>query len=289
MKSKYACLFLASALLLTLPCAHLSSQERSVTHHNGSVTVVINDPRPLAQAITAVSEEYGWVVDYEEPPWQSSRDLRDMSPAAWHAAHPGKRGFMIPAGGAFQSTYTEGPDMWGSATREEQILDKVVSDYNNSNNPGKFLLRQQSDGSYAVIGDLAEDNNGSEVPVGAYLDTVITIPSATRSADTTVDLILSAVSAKTGIVGRQGGLGSINLMRQSTITVGGANEPARELLIQVAHAMGLKMVWDLWYLPDLQKYALKLRPAVLAEPGTFGQKRLVPIGPMLPAGSAGPQ
>ena len=57
-----------------------------VEHHAGSATVVANDPRPLFQAITAVREEYGWVVDYEEPPYFSKYDLVDTTDPAWRAA-----------------------------------------------------------------------------------------------------------------------------------------------------------------------------------------------------------
>ncbi|MGH9604738.1 MAG: hypothetical protein ACRD3N_03450, partial [Terracidiphilus sp.] len=139
---------LAGLMALTIFCSPLLSQERSIVYSNGSATVAVNDPAPLAQAIIGVREEYGWVVDYEDPPWQSG-DLHDVSPAAWHAAHPGRRGSMEPDGGAFQSTYAVCPDMWGSASEELQVLNKIVSDYNASGNPGRFIVRVQTDGSYA--------------------------------------------------------------------------------------------------------------------------------------------
>lgn len=265
-----------------------ASQERSVAHHSGSATVSVNDPRPLAQAVIAIRQEYGWQVDYEDPPWLSNSDLRGISPPAWLAAHPGMRGAVVPAGGAFQSTYPESPDMWSSASEELAVLEKIVSDYNASGNPGRFVVRAQEDGSYAVIGISSEGVNGGQVAVRPYLDTVVSIPRATRSADNTVGLILSAVSAKTGIVGRQGGMGTFRLMDRSMITVGGNDEPARDLLMQVSHAMGLKMVWGLWYLPDLQKYALRFHPVALAVPGPFGRRRLVPIGPAPGTAPGGP-
>lgn len=271
-------LSIAGAALLAAIALPLASQERAITRHNGAATISINDPRPLAQAIIALRQEYGWAVDYEEPPWEGASELRDLSSAAWHASHPGARGFVVPSGGKFQSTYTEAPDMWSSASGELAVLEKVVSDYNASGNPGRFAVREQADGSYAVVPVSAENGNGNVISVHPYLDTVISIPSGTRSADTTMDLILSATSATTGIVGRQGGLGSFNLMRQSMVTLGGTNEPARDFLLQLAGAMRRKMVWDLWYLPDLQKYALHFHPVKLAVPGAFSQKQLVPVG-----------
>lgn len=280
-------LFLSAAIALTAACMPLIAQERAVVHKNGSATVTVNDPRPLAQAIRAAREEYGWVVDYEEPPWRSG-DLRDTSPAAWHAAHPGVRGWMEPAGGAFQSSYAETPDMWSSTDEELQVLDKIVSDYDAGGNPGKFVVRAQMDGTYAVIGVSTEADNGSTVSASPYLDTPISITTAARSAQATLELILSAVSAKTGIVGHIGG-GPLNLLLSTNLSVGGTDVPARDLLIDVFQAVGFKTSWDLWFLPNLQEYSLRLREAALAIPGPFGQTRLVPVSPTPSAGPGGPQ
>ncbi|MGH9327978.1 MAG: hypothetical protein ACRD2B_15015 [Terriglobia bacterium] len=247
----------------------------TLRRRGGLVTVNADNPRPLWQALSAVREEYGWSVDYEDPRWGGA-DLRDVSPPAWHAAHPGKSGSMEPAGGAFQCTYTETPDMWNSPESELDVLEKIVSDYNASGNPGKFVVRAQSDGSYAVIG-IEGGSEGLAAPA-PLLDTSISLTPARRSGLNTLSLILASLSAKSGA---SVGIGEIpfNLLFQSTITVGATNLPARSLLIEFYQALRVKMVWDLWFLPDLQSYALNLREAALSIPGAFGGRRLVPISP----------
>lgn len=47
-----------------------------VSYSGEDVIVSASDPRPLEQAITSVSEKYGWIIDYEDPVYaiQESRD-----------------------------------------------------------------------------------------------------------------------------------------------------------------------------------------------------------------------
>src|SRR5580704_3021757 len=63
--------------------------ERAEVHHQtNSASVVANSPRPLAQAVTALSEEFAWVIDFEDPPYYSKHDLVDDTAPEWRAAHP---------------------------------------------------------------------------------------------------------------------------------------------------------------------------------------------------------
>jgi hypothetical protein len=42
-----------------------------------AAVVSANDPRPPAQAVKALSEEYAWVIDFEAPPYYGDSDLVD--------------------------------------------------------------------------------------------------------------------------------------------------------------------------------------------------------------------
>jgi hypothetical protein len=48
-----------------------------VQHNQNDGTLTANDPRPLMQAIATISQEYGWTVDFEDPPYRSHFDLVD--------------------------------------------------------------------------------------------------------------------------------------------------------------------------------------------------------------------
>ncbi|HEX5410256.1 MAG TPA: hypothetical protein VFZ27_00180 [Terriglobia bacterium] len=244
--------------------------ERAIIAHNQSyATVEANSPRPLLQAITAVREEYGWIVEYEDPPYEGSVDLvKDSS----ISRTPEGLVFLIPAGGAFQSTYPETPDTRGSPDGELEVLGKIVSDYNATKNPGKFVVRALQDGSYALIGQSSENSDGKEVSVPPVLDTTISLPGATRSAAVTIKLILvslnKASSTKVGL-----GMVPINAFVQSQVTVGGSNVSAREFLVDVIDQIkAAKLIWELNFDPDGRVFYLNLLPATQAHYNSSGKR-----------------
>ena len=55
-----------------------STTPHAEIHYLPNAAVVsANDPRPLAQAVKALSEEYAWVIDFEDPPYYGDSDLVD--------------------------------------------------------------------------------------------------------------------------------------------------------------------------------------------------------------------
>jgi hypothetical protein len=240
--------------------AHSYMQEAVIEHQNGSATVVANSPRPLSQALTAIRREYGWVVDYEDPLY------RDSDLTTWSDPRFPSRIFKVPAGGAFQSTYPEGPLMWSQTGDEDAVLEKIVADYNASGNPGQFVVLPQSDGSYAVVGS----EPGSTAP--PILSTAVSIPSGTRTLGDTLYLITEAVSAAAGVaVYANPHPGMLNLLVRTQVTVGATGVPARSLLVEAfTHANG-KIAWDMrCNAPLLPGCMLNFMPVSRAQRSTFG-------------------
>src|SRR5256885_12438357 len=123
---------------------HSRYMERAeVRRLTDSISVTANDARPLAQTVTALSEEFAWVIDFEDPPYYSKYDLVDDTASQWRAAHPSAKGVTVIAGDTFQTQFPESPNATSSLPGEEHILDKVVSDYNASTNPGRFSVRNE--------------------------------------------------------------------------------------------------------------------------------------------------
>ncbi len=267
-------------------CATLGAQniakrpqftQRGVVQHGTNVaTVLANHPRPLFQALLAVSEEYGWVVNYEDPPY-SSYDVVDDTDPQWRAGHPNAKGVTRPAGGEFRTTFTEGPNTLSpSAQEKKRILNKILSDYNQSANPGKFVMREHGDGTFAIVGDHVRNGAGTVVSTGVFLDTPISVVAGTRDALATINLIIKALTVRTGvkiIPGKMAG----NALRQTKATVGGDNVPARTFLLQTLAGTRHRMVWYFLYDADAQIYALNVIPAQRAYLDTFGNRILVPI------------
>jgi hypothetical protein len=258
-------------------------REGVVDHHGTVATVRADYAQPLCQAMTAIGQEYGWAVHYEAPPYQGKHDLMDSTNPMYRAAHPDAMVDLGPAGGAFQSTYPESPSMWGPPAMEQQVLEKVVSDYNQSGNPGHFVVRRLSHGSFDVIGDAIHDDSGANIPISPVLDTPINLPRVARTRLDTVEALLQALSAKVGIRMYIYEAPVNVLSRESTVI--GASAPARDLLMQALDGSRLKWVWILTYHPQQQvgvaEYCLGIFPVVRAEYNSLGQKRLIPVGPLL--------
>ena len=212
---------------------------RGVIEHTspGKATVRANDPTPLLQAVHALAQEYGWVVDFEEPPYQSKYDLVDAASPEWHASHPNGPFGKRLAGGEFHSTYNERSSTQSYSTWEEAVLQQVVSDYTSSGNPGRFEVRKETDQRYAIVGVAVTNDAGVIEATNPLLDTVIFLPTETRTVGETLDLILKLLPEAVGGVAIDA-----NFFDQP-VTVGGTDVPARVLILQTLTRSGV--IWEM--------------------------------------------
>ncbi len=133
-------------MMIQTPLLHAQRVENAsgywddgIVMHNGNTTkVMANDPRPLQRAVESLSEEYGWLVDYEDPIY-SDFEAVDRTDPRWVASHPGVRRRLV-GGHKFESEFPEIPKTGLSTTGEKSALEKVVADFNKSGNPGQFML-----------------------------------------------------------------------------------------------------------------------------------------------------
>jgi len=217
----------------------------TIEQRDGRAWVRANDPRPLEQATEAIAKSYGWVVDYEDPPYGPA-DWVDNTDPAWRKAHPTEKGVHRVAGGMFEADFPLGSDMSAGSPDEERVLDKVVADYAASGNPGQFEVKKEIAGRYALVGVGAKDSNGRVKRSAPVLDTRISLAREERSAADTINLIARLLSAKSGY-NIEAGWMAVNLLNQTRVNLGGSEQPARELLMQVASATRFLMTWRLRY------------------------------------------
>jgi hypothetical protein len=261
-----------------LSAPHTYALSAVIEHHAGSATVKANSAIPMEQAVAAVNEEYGWVVDYEDPPYAGTDvTLRPRSSA-------GGPPDTVVAGGAFQSTYPETPNMWSSRATEMEVLQKIVADYNASGNPGRFTVMELPDGNFDVVGVATHSSSGAEVPITPTLNTRISIPVAPRTITATLHAILEAALHTKVFIGGPGGLGGIGSGSGvgEGITVGGSNVPARDLVMQVIQKFGGKWAWGLVDSdpqPKQPVYTFGVGPAMRAEYDTLGRRWLNRLAP----------
>jgi hypothetical protein len=275
----YALFFVPSLLFAQSPSKSSFMDAAVIEHHGSAGTLTANDPRPLMQAIEAISREYGWIVDFEDPLYQSHFDLVDSTDPKWRASHPNEKGATRVSGGLFQSNFPE-PTSITSGEAEEQVLQKLVADYNSSGNPGKFVVRKEGEGRYAVIGASRKDENGQDEAVSALLDTPISLPMQQRDAKETLHLIVDTLSAKAGVKIYLGTIGlSSNPLQDAELTIGGTNIPARTLLLQALKDIGTTsphfagvFVWNFLFDADTNAYWLRPRSATKIETDANGRQ-----------------
>jgi hypothetical protein len=233
-----------------------------IDHRGPSATVSANDPRPVLQAARAVAEEYGWVVDFEDPPYHPEYDAIDTTDATWRAANPFAKGTLSVKGGAFQSSFPEPAS--ASTTFAEEALQKIVADYNRSENPGKFALCRESDRRFTITGTAARNGSGSSGPISPLLDTQITIPVKTRSGTATFNLFLQTLSSAAQVKVVHGSFMD-NLLQNSSVTVGGDNVAARSILSSIVSQLKTpyELNWTLFYDLDSAMYVLNIWPAMI--------------------------
>jgi hypothetical protein len=239
--------------------------EGVVTHEQGKATVVSNEPRPLRQAVEALVAEYGWTVDYEDPAYSAGEGLERTDPE-FVASHPGERQHLV-GGHRFESEFPEDANTPASVTEEKAVLQKVIADYDNSKNPGKFSLLDEGGGRFAVVGT----GGAGQPPIGV-LDSPITVNSKSTNGAWALDKICNSLTTSSGVQVRLLQY-PLNILVRTQITLHAENEPARDVLRAVLVQASQKLMWSLLYDIDDKTYYLNLIPVVKVKIAPTGQIR----------------
>jgi hypothetical protein len=237
--------------------------EGVVTHENGKATVSANEPRSLRQAMEAVAEEYGWTVDYEDLEYGDS-DVIERTEAQFVASHPNERHHLV-AGHRFETEFAEATSM--SAADEKAVLEKIISDYNRSANPGRFSLLEEGGGRFAVIGKQAKN----DAPLQGILDSPISVDIKNSNGAWALSKICESLSSASG---RQVRLGRypMNVLVQTAVNLQMDNRPAREVLLALVAMAPQKLMWSVLYDFDDKAYFLNLVPVAKSSIAPNGER-----------------
>jgi hypothetical protein len=247
-----------------------SQIKKPLIYQIGTVVRINADgPQPLLRALEALEEEYGWVVDYEDP------QLPDPSGEATNPGSvPQRRHANAQVVGAesFTVEFKSGatPD---SVPDEDAVLAAVVDAYNEANGDVQFELRiakrqeaaKQEDKRFAVVGVAVRGPHDVVLSQTPILDLPITLARERRSAEQTITLICEKVSEQSKIpvtpmlAGNflSGKVLSGNRER-GTIAVGGNEAPARTLLSLTLASMKGRPHWRLLYETRSKSYQLNV-------------------------------
>jgi hypothetical protein len=249
------CAAYLSLLVISQAASQTARESRSylkqaaISETAGTVHIVANSPRPVAQTLDALQQKYGWVVGYEDPQFNSKLDLVEAEDAGGRPPAT-KVPSRIPAGGQFSV------DFPASTTEEDKTLQIVVDAYNRSNNPGRFELRKSKQGTFSVVGVEARDAQGKLSKQPVLFDVPITLANRQRTASATLKLICQKIAADRHIAVTIG-VAPRKLLAHD-VTVGGTKVSARELLIQTLASTRHSFYWRLLFDPNSKGYFLDI-------------------------------
>ncbi|MFZ0319796.1 MAG: hypothetical protein WAL56_11780 [Candidatus Sulfotelmatobacter sp.] len=247
------------------------SKQATISEVDGKVHLVANDSRPLAQALDALQQKYGWRVNYEDPQYTSKVDLIDAKGLQDKSSYPNGQ-HRVPNGGSFAAELGAVPAAQASLD-EKKTLQSLIDSYNRSSNPGRFELREdRTEQAFDVVGTAAHDSEGRIAPQPVLLDSSITIDTQERTFSDTVDLICQKLAEKTHVP-ITFGVHPLGLDRVH-VTVGGKDLTGRSLLLRAIDPTGRKLCWRLLFDPDSGGYFLNLQLVKRheGEPGSHGKQ-----------------
>jgi hypothetical protein len=244
----------------------------------GPVEVIVSDdPRPVLDILNRLEAKYGWQMTYEDPPYESAVDLTDRSSPEFLREHPGKKS-LIPRGKHLEFPLRLSPTV--SADRSE-VLGELLRVHGLSGNPGIFSI-SNTGAVFHVEPSRLVKNNGNIVRVHSILDATITFPRAPRTGLETLQLILSSLTAKTGVQIVPGALG-VSLLSQTTSIEGPQGETAKEVVLRIFEGVNRRaiaqinqprrLVWQIMYEPDSRTYFFNTHVVMIEEETPFGKMR----------------
>jgi hypothetical protein len=228
---------LATSVLMFVLAVDVQAQHPVLEHRaDGTISVTAQGRWPLVQAVEALRQEYGWIVDYEEPAQALSNASqgRRVRTVALSLVSPTK-GTDVETGAIMQSAVN-------------QLNRRDFPRYRVVRTAGKRFTLVPSSSSGLVI-----------------LDTPIVLATEWRSISQTVDAILAAVEAQCSCRFVHGGIADNELMQVSVLVGSSKTIPARDLLIQALSAAPYSRVWTQTYDPAMKAFAISFEGVVKLE------------------------
>jgi len=183
----------------------------------------------MSATVSALGEEFGWTVDYEDPPHsRDSPDVSDMTDPTWRSKHP--TDVVIGLRGGSFTTHLA-PAEAASTSTPITTVERIVSEYNESSLPGRFTVRVGEEGRIAVVGTGTRNSAGTYEQTPVLLDTPLEV---TSTKVTLYDALSMLTAELTKISGHQVVVGTapINVLSQTQYVAPAT--PAEKLSSRVA-------------------------------------------------------
>lgn len=209
---------------------------------------IVAGGRPLAAAIRELEDRFGWVVTYEDPPYEWAVDIEDVTLAVSKSPNATNR-VLVPRTRSFAFRYPDTDDPRPSAVLSAMLRDHNLGGY------GEFRLIG-SGSAFHVVPSMSANERGIPTARRSRLDVAVTLDDRERTAQELIEAVIAQVRVATGIhvvVGTT----PISLLMQTKLRSSAKDESARDVLLRALAATGNKLSWQLFCDPGATKMCIQ--------------------------------
>jgi hypothetical protein len=225
-KMKHAIRIFIALAVLVPTAAPDSKEDAKLERHGDSGVISVHTFRPLDAVAETLESEFGIPVSAEDPVFQFSGDMMDISPEVPRL----RPGTLVPARWGFEVTFPLNPA--GSPKNAYDLLTSIVTEANR-HSPFAWRL-DKTDGVYFFVPTKTHDAQGRLVAATPLLDRPVTILPGLRRINENAALLAADLSRQIGrnvsccegaIAGYPWGMEQINFSAD--------HEPARSVLLRL--------------------------------------------------------
>lgn len=169
----------------------VASDVATIERHGDFSTLSVNTFRPLDAVATTLESQFGIAVGAEDPVFQFSGDLMDISTEVPRV----RKGTLVPARRGFEVRFPVRPDGLPRDTRD--FLKGIVAAA-NARSQFAYRLDEDSD-TFSFVPMRSHDAQGRPIAATPLLDRLITIPPGLRRVNESASLPARELSNQTGL------------------------------------------------------------------------------------------
>jgi hypothetical protein len=228
------------------------------------LTLNISDPRPLARAAEQLQQVFGVPINYEDPRYEHSDDVVDVTNDVARNAPAGTR-VIVPRGGGVKVS-VEVPAVTNNPARSaadfQNALSSVLQAYTSAGYATEYQA-ESVNGMLYITPKRMRMAVGGNARVESVMLTPITFSFQERSGAETLDLIVEALSKTCGYK-VQVGVAPVGALLQTRLALGASAQPARDVLARLFAGLTKNgqpaLAYHLYFDPQMRFYMLNIRP-----------------------------
>ena len=215
--------------------------------------ITITSGRPLAAIALELERRHGWIVTYEDPPYEFEGDVDDVTGIVRRDFSRPNLKVLVPRAKSFTFEYGNGREEVNAA----RVLPTLLEEYHRTfSTVSTFRLLQTGD-VFHVVPQASAGRDGNPVNRRAALNTRISIEDSERNGLDLLQEIAKAVSRGSETPIELGTI-PVNLFVGTRIRGGARDEVARSVLLRTLSATGVRLSWRLLCQPGLRQCALNV-------------------------------